>query len=807
MVKHVEPLFLYKKLIKSISYTILGATACLGFCLFTNTGSIATLNLINDFTPYTIEFEEFSGYLAGNFQLTHLSLDINQYQIKTNKLSLSWQPLKILNKKLHITDFKTTELQLKTNTSASEDDIDSSVSNTITDATPPKDIKLIQHDINQWLPVEVIVDNAEIFEATLNINEQKQEIKIFKISQFRSSKIIRTSLIDYEGHYGFLHAQHDKKLNIHWDFVLPEKLAHIYALSEVKSNGDISILIDDVDDDQDQVKAVLQAKSFKHNQYNFKDMSINLSGSLIQHSIAIKGTSNNTPVDLKINGLLEKNSWLANITHAKIDDPRLKAHTKNTGAIRISYQDNWYLHSDLKLLGQKVYGDLTINHNAPFNLKGQFTIEVNQLESLKAFIPGLAKAQGKAKGLVHIRGTMAAPKLTGNATIKTLSYPVPQYGVTAIFNDIHLNKQSDKITIDGRGSMSHGGNFSVQGSAQMTPQPNLILKLQGHDLIVSNTPEYFIKASPNLTLSYQDNIPKLEGNIFVPEAQINRHKHIKKAIRTNDVVIVSKNKPQINPKKNFRSIYQDLNIVLGDKIFYKDQGLSSQITGQLNLQQKPDNIPTLKGKLNLINGKYKFQGRVFELTHGQLHFSGGPMNKPLIEVEAKQKIMPLIATKKSTLPSEPIEVGVKLSGEIGQPTVQFFSSPTMPEADIMSYLILGQPQSEASGAQAELLFQAVSQLSNMFGNGKKGGGIFDLAERLKLDHFGLSKGNSNSLEDTILTVGKQLSDRLYLNYSLGFLDTSNTFGLQYVLGKNVSVEAQTGTTGSSADLVVSFDTG
>jgi len=778
----------------------LGSAACLGFCFYTNTGSIATLNLINELTPYNITFEEFSGYLAGSFQFKSLSLNVEQYYIQSDNLTLSWEPLQILNQRFHITDFKTTGLNIKgPNTKNIK-------SKEIANTAAPKDIKLLQQDLNQYLPLEIIIDNAEIYQSKVHLSEQVQDIKLFKISKFQSTRIIQTHAIDYEGYYGYLHAQHTHKLNVNWNCKLPEKLANMYALSDVQSHGHISILIDDIDDHRDQIEAAIQVKSFQHNQYDFKNLHLNLQGSLTQHDIKIKGTSNKTPFDFKIKGLLEDNSWQAKIIHARIEAPRLKAIAKSSGTIRISFRDNWWLHSDVKLLGQKVYGGLKMNHKAPFSLDGQFDLTVNQLESLKAFIPGLAKAQGQAKGTLKISGTMAQPTVTGNATIKKLTYPIPQYGVTALFKNITLEKKGNEIIINGTGSMNSGGDFSVKGTAKLNPSLSLALFFNGQDLIVSDTPEYFIKASPHLTLSFKDNIPKLEGSIFVPEAQINRHKHIKKATRSSDVVIIRKNTPNVASRKSFKSIYQDLNIVLGSKIFYKDQGLSSQITGQLNLQQKPDNIPTLKGKLNLVNGKYKFQSRVFELTHGQLHFTGGPMNKPLIEVEARQKIMPPIANKKSTLPSTPIEVGVKLSGAISEPTVKFFSNPTMPEADIMSYLILGQPQSEASGAQAELLFQAVSQLSNMFGNGKKGD-TFNLAERLKLDHFGLSKGNTDSLEDTILTVGKQLSDRLYLNYSLGLLDTSNTFGLQYVLGRNISLEAQTGTTGSSADVIVSFDSG
>ena len=89
---------------------------------------------------------------------------------------------------------------------------------------------------------------------------------------------------------------------------------------------------------------------------------------------------------------------------------------------------------------------------------------------------------------------------------------------------------------------------------------------------------------------------------------------------------------------------------------------------------------------------------------------------------------------------------------------------------------------------------------------------FDLAEQLKLDQFGFSKKPNhiptpghNPLEDTVFVLGKQLSDRLYMNYSVGIVDSASQFGLRYLLGKNVTIEAAAGTQASSADVLLSFE--
>lgn len=803
--KHVEPLFLYKKFLKSLGYLTIGILGCLGFCLFTHTGSVATIQLINDFTSYHIHYSDFQGSLGNRFQFSHLDVtspDKYALEIKAEKLLVEWQIFKLLENTLHIVDLKATHFEVIKKTLSS---VTLESSNLSLETAANKDLKLIQQDINQFLPLTLVIQNAAFYDGQVTIDEQQQEIQLLKLSNFNSTRVIQTDSLDYIGYYGFIHAKHDDKLHTHWDLNWPEKFAKLYGLSGVKTVGDISLLIDDIDDHMDQVDATFEAKSFQHNQYDFHDFKITIQGAITNHDIKLNGVANHKPVQVALTGQWDDQTWTGQIRHAYVDDPALKSITKSYGHLTVGFRENWQVSADLSLLGQKIAGELIVYNRAPFHLAGEFHFHIKQLENLKSFFPALAKSQGHADGKITISGTMAKPTVLAQANVKKFNIPIPQYGVNAIIHNLSITKPKDKkLLISGNGIMSHGGTFTVNGTADFQSDFKINLQLSGQDLVVSNTPEYYIVASPELLLTRVNDAPKLTGHIFVSKANINRLSQVKKASRSSDIVVKSQHKKAKSRQTSYRSLYQDLRITLGDEIFYKDKGLTSRITGQLHLKQKPDNIPTLKGKLNLIDGTYKFQGRIFELTYGQLHFTGGPMNKPLLDIEAKQKVLPNFANKKSTMPTQVIDVGVKLSGEISEPRIQFFSTPNMSEADIMSYLVIGRPQSEASEAQAEMLFQAATQLSHMFG-GKNTD--FDLAKSLKLDHFELSKGdNSDSLEDTILTLGKQLSDRLYLNYSWGFLDSKNTIGLQYILAKNVHIEAQTGNTGRSADLVISFDT-
>ncbi len=221
-------------------------------------------------------------------------------------------------------------------------------------------------------------------------------------------------------------------------------------------------------------------------------------------------------------------------------------------------------------------------------------------------------------------------------------------------------------------------------------------------------------------------------------------------------------------------------------------------------------MPNAKGQINLVNGKYRAYGKTFDIDYGQIVFAGGPINDPLLDIRAQRKIEPT-STLVSAKTQSTIIVGVKLIGNLKSPKLEFYSIPTMSDTDIMAYLVVGRPQSEMNQAQGELMLQAVSQLVSVMGN-QRDDVQFNLAEKLKLDQFGFSKkaqgtssANHNPLEDTVFVLGKQLSERLYLHYSLGIVDSANNFGLRYMLGKNLTLEASTGTQGSSADVLLSFE--
>ena len=97
--------------------------------------------------------------------------------------------------------------------------------------------------------------------------------------------------------------------------------------------------------------------------------------------------------------------------------------------------------------------------------------------------------------------------------------------------------------------------------------------------------------------------------------------------------------------------------------------------------------------------------------------------------------------------------GARIQGTAKAPRLELYSEPSMPDASILSYILLGQPPG-ATGAS--------------------------------------------------YTIGKYLTPDLYVSYGIGLFDAINTFNMRYKLTEKLSVEAASGS-GSSADLIYTIE--
>ncbi len=132
-------------------------------------------------------------------------------------------------------------------------------------------------------------------------------------------------------------------------------------------------------------------------------------------------------------------------------------------------------------------------------------------------------------------------------------------------------------------------------------------------------------------------------------------------------------------------------LTLGDDVHYSGLNLKTKVSGQLRLDVDSNRSAKATGTLTLA-GTYNAYGQELNLERGQLIFSG-PMDDPGIDVRAVRTI-------------EDVKVGVDMLGTIQNPRTQVFSTPSMSEADALSYLLFGRPVTGTDEQQTATLQSA-----------------------------------------------------------------------------------------------------
>ncbi len=808
--QHFEPLSMLKKACLFLFSLGFALIAFVFFLVLSPQGGKIALNLVSELTPYKLNCATFDGALYEGVVLEDVEVTGPSVHLRAKEVRAAWDFRQLFKQDKKISYLHINNLSLSYNNNNSKLVLPKEYDDVV--------LEQAQANILKTLPFALAIEDIHINDAKIHWNQIEHAFKEVKIKH-ASSTLAHIEEIHYAGDFGSFDAYLQGAIKVNWDLNLSKNpyLADLNSAA-ISTKGSIIMPSRHIDDPQNQIIINAKLKDLKKGKHHFENINMDIKGNLANHHVSLTGLYNNSPIKSTLLGKFSDKFWQGDVAKFKVEHQRWEKIGNSTGNILVNWHDATINTNIELLLSEKHPVTLVtqIDKKKPYALKGSIKAHVEQLRSLAALIPAIANLRGKLNIDLALSGTLLQPQWLGNIQLIDAKLPATSLGKKAVLNELALDFLAEnKIALHGKGLWG-SGEFHIVGNGALTGNPNLNINLKGEKLLLSDTPEYYIVANPDLNLSLQNGKVALKGSIVIPEAEINSLKNPDSISTSDDVVVISKKKVA-KPKKVLDErtfsypIATHIDLILKDKITYKGYGISSKVGGRLEINQQPGQPPLAKGKLFLSKGSYKAYGKVFDINYGQILFTGGPIYDPILDIRAERKIQPS-TTLGSFKNNDMILAGVTFSGNLKTPKIGFYSNPPMPDADVISYLIVGRPQSQINEAQAELLFQAVSQLASVVGSNRHDV-HFDLAEKLKLDQLGFSKkqnfiptpGSHNPLEDTVFVLGKQLSSRLYLNYSVGIVDSASQLGMRYIVGKNVSIEASAGTQGSSADVLLSFE--
>lgn len=230
---------------------------------------------------------------------------------------------------------------------------------------------------------------------------------------------------------------------------------------------------------------------------------------------------------------------------------------------------------------------------------------------------------------------------------------------------------------------------------------------------------------------------------------------------------------------------------MGQDFAVQGHGLTTRLGGQLEVVANANSggQPRITGEIRTVQGRYRAYGQQLDVESGIARFSG-PYDNPVLDILA---IRPNLEQK----------AGVRVTGLAQSPRVALYSSPQLTDAETLSWMLLGR-STAGGGAEAAVMQQAALALLGGFGP-KGGGGNF--ASRFGLDEIGF-KGPATGADasSSALTLGKRLTDQIYVTYEASLAGSLGTLYIFYDLTRNLALRGQAGLK-SGVDLIytLSYD--
>ena len=321
-------------------------------------------------------------------------------------------------------------------------------------------------------------------------------------------------------------------------------------------------------------------------------------------------------------------------------------------------------------------------------------------------------------------------------------------GITNILEDWFVDKRIEN-------------NMRVTGSIDLTDffKPKFALNLSGLDISLSSSYDLFHgSGSANINIIGSDTI-YISGE-FIPTPY-------------NFTITNLGDEGSITDSEYLadRIIAYDIHVPMKDGIKVETENVNLLFGGDLNITKIGDENYNFSGKANIIDGNfYDNQGNIFQNTYGNILLTPTD-NTPYINLHAQTKIEENI-------------IDVSFIGYTDNPSL-IFDSEDYTQTEILKILTFGNAEGLSNP----------DQTGNMLSNYLENEIEKTITRYSALDEFHLASQGSllENMEgkegvDLKLTVGKQFSNKIYLNTELDLNDIENSqYEATYRINQNTSI--------------------
>ena len=425
-------------------------------------------------------------------------------------------------------------------------------------------------------------------------------------------------------------------------------------------------------------------------------------------------------------------------------------------------------------------------------LRGNLKAHVEDLNVWGAWLPPGWRLGGELRTELALSGRWGDPKLTGELVVTKLAIRNALEGVYGRDGEAAIRLTGDQAQIERFRLQGGNGELTITGGAALGAAPLAKLQLQARQFQLLGRIDRKVVTSGNLALQLGQEAIKVDGKLGIDEGLFDLSKGGAPSLDA-DVEVMDGSTPSDSddsaattaavPKPS-RATQINLAVDLGDHLQLRGRGIDTTLKGALQITS-PNGLLTVRGSVHTAGGQYVAYGQKLDITRGEIAFTG-PVSDPRLDILAVR-------------PNLDIVVGVAITGTALAPHVRLMSDPEMSDSDKLSWLMLGRAPETVGGADTALLQQAAMAL--LAGEGEAPSD--QVLKRLGLTNFAVNQrtDTDTNTKQTVVSLGRQISKRVYVGYERSVSATSGNWQLIYRIAQRLTVRAQVGvdTTASQTD--------
>jgi translocation and assembly module TamB len=414
---------------------------------------------------------------------------------------------------------------------------------------------------------------------------------------------------------------------------------------------------------------------------------------------------------------------------------------------------------------------------------------------LESFTTKVRNALGTFKVDAELAGKTGTATLNGGLVINHGQVTLPDAGITLREINTDLRARNDTVTI-GTLTMVSGpqltDRFSATGQIvrpfnEDSVSFDLTIRADHfHAIGNKNLADLFITA--RVDWRGTDQASSATGQVFVDEGRIALPETSDKELFSVedwkelglDSALVGQLGLLPQPATRFiRGLSaENVRVVMGPNVWLRSQDADIKLGGSVNLtvgraERFSEDQLALTGDLTTERGTYRLNisplQRTFQVQSGLLRFNGAPGFNPQMDIRAVYTSRSINSTYGGR---NDVRVGVRITGTLSDPRASLYAADSLlglSESDLLSYVLFDQPSfsvgTNTTNSAMQLLLGTVGSFASSTAN-RYAGGFVDLVQ-LQTATEGAQLGDIFSLGGTQLTVGKQVTDRMFMSLTSG----------------------------------------